>query len=188
MKIILEDLGQTTASHKTATSSTPTKTQELPTSNKSDQDLTGKSFPSTKTLFKTDLDSKPTDQSATDLKSAESTPTLNKKQLNNLISITTSATLGAIPDLAKNSDSPKNCSSSTSLSPYVSQSLFDLQKLCNDEIATVQGLVENKFSRNSNGDFFEKFKLPILRLASNHIETENYFENNMITSNRMFCF
>jgi len=52
----------------------------------------------------------------------------------------------------------------------------------------VHGLVENKFSRNINGDFFEKFNLPILKLASSDIEIEDYVENNMITSKDRIFF
>ena len=130
------------------------------------------------------------------LKPAKSTPSLNKKHLNNLISIKTSATLCAIPDILMNKNkktgSIRNCYSYSSNMPYLHKSSrafsgsLDIHN-CNDEIAAVQDLIENKFSRNSSGgDFFEKFNLPVLRLANDNIEIENYIENNMITSNLKF--
>lgn len=104
-----------------------------------------------------------------------------KKNLNELISIKTSATLGAIPDIMKEYDSISTSSLRIIKSSSQSNGSFEVHN-CNDEIATVQGLVENKFSHNSTGDFFEKFNLPVLKLTNDNLDVENYLDNNLITS------
>jgi len=100
-----------------------------------------------------------------------------KKQLNNLISIKTSATLGAIPVFEGNDQKHLANKVQINRNVYDTQSVNTMLASCNDEIATVQQLVENKFNRNS--DFFEKFNLPILRLKGDYLESGNF---NLITS------
>jgi len=185
MKIVLDDLSQSTSTENTVAIPKTAITREQLANNKTNR-LSAISRSSETPFSKTDSATKSISEPAVASRPAESTLNLNlKRQLNNLISITTSATLGAIPGLAKNTDSPKDCSCP---STKPSQSSFEKQKMCNDEIATVHGLVENKFSRNINGDFFEKFNLPILKLASSDIDIKDYVENNMITSKNRISF
>ena len=104
-------------------------------------------------------------------------PPSPKKQLNNLISIKTSATLGHIPVFEGNDQRHLADKVQLNRNAYDIQSVNTMLASCNDEIATVQQLVENKFNRNS--DFFEKFNLPVLRLKSDYLESGNF---NLITS------
>ncbi len=120
----------------------------------------------------------------------------SSNQMKNLISLKTSATLSAIPVLDKKSSKKTlfnvNFSDTNSIDlnelsnniGFKNQSSFESLThslaYCNDEIATVHELVEKKF--NYNGGFFDKFNLPVLRLASDNLELEDYDENNLIIS------
>lgn len=180
MKIILDDL-----SRSSMLKPPPSKTSQTPEPSPNNESIS--TCEDTSSDNANDSDIMPIKQitsSGSFLSLNQTGQRMNKKQLNNLISIKTSATLGAIPDLSKSSDSI----GSSSLTPLVNKrssnanyTSFDIQN-CNDEIATVQGLVENKFSGNSTGDFFEKFNLPVLRLVNENMDIEDCIENNMITS------
>ena len=137
-------------------------------------------------------------QSFDEIQRAESVLSLDfgeeTKVFKNLISIKTSATLGAIPDLVNLKNSCDSRSTGT-LSPQSSKAStrkefgsFELNQSCNDEIAAVQELVEHKFSYNSTGNFFDKFQLPVLTLVDKSLDVENYIETNNLITSMFFCF
>lgn len=188
MKIILEDLSQTSLK----TSEPVEEEEELPPV--VGLEVTEEEEPE-KPIFIEDCRLTQSIQSLNEIKPAHSLLSLDfnadKKSLKNLISIKTSATLGAIPDIMAIRNSCDLGSIGTYSSPQISKSSshkdFGSYELsgttCNDEIATVQELVEHKFSYNGSSNFFEKFHLPILTLVDKSLEVEDYVEtNNLITS------
>lgn len=190
MKIILEDLSQTSVKTREPVE----EEEELPPVVKAVTETMAVEEPQ-KPLIIDDCRLTRSIQSLNEIKPADSLLSLDfsagKKSLKNLISIKTSATLGAIPDIMAIRNGCDLGSIGTASSPQISKSSSHKDfgsyefsgATCNDEIATVQELVEHKFSYNGSGNFFEKFHLPILTLADMSLDVEDYVEtNNLITS------
>lgn len=109
---------------------------------------------------------------------------LNQNKLSeNLVSSRqlASATLGAIPSnhyFDENTIKTKKMDS-------LNEKFFNDFTNCNEKIATIQQLIENKFDKNDNFFNQKKFNLPILSLASNinKCEFENEYLFTSITDN-----
>ena len=195
MKIVLEELShsRSQSSEKNAESSVQGRTPPAPLVAASFKEQIEEKTP----LLIEDCLSQSI-QSFDEIQRAESVLSLDfgeeTKVFKNLISIKTSATLGAIPDLVNLKNSCDSRSTGT-LSPQSSKAStrkefgsFELNQSCNDEIAAVQELVEHKFSYNSTGNFFDKFQLPVLTLVDKSLDVENYIETNNLITSMFFCF
>jgi hypothetical protein len=110
---------------------------------------------------------------------------LNQNKINNknLVSIQhlASATLGAIPP---NHYFDENTIKTKKLDSLTEKNFNDFTN-CNEKIATIQQLIENKFDKNDNFFKQKNFNLPILSLASNinKSDFENEYLFTSITTN-----
>lgn len=181
MKIILDDLSNSKPSEDTQTALLE-KNPEITTATNEETKAIAEPQPLTQSLESPKL-SAHLKINKSNLSLTSTVGTIEKKNFDNFISIKTSATLGVLPDLTKNNSKDILLSKSSSHNDFENRSLYNYSlNSCNDEIASIHGLIENKFNKNSTGEFFEKFNLPVLKLAKENLDIENYIDYNLITS------